>query len=125
MLAKRIFAWNIPVDSLPVRTGVEVATELQGRPLLRYVTYEGVHEQSHTGPTFVCPTAYAPADQVNWLALPRPELVRDYVLLLDPELIPSIKGPRWVSGGGGIEYVLPDGYGPEAVIVPGWAVPIR
>jgi hypothetical protein len=125
MLQKSIQGPEVPDHRLPKRSGREVAAELAGRLLYRYVPYTGVHEKGHSGPTFVCPTPYAGGDIIEWLALPRPDLVRDYVLLLDPALIAEIQGPRWCSLGGGIEYILPNGYLEDAIIPPSWAVRVR
>jgi hypothetical protein len=125
MVAKRIAPSGTRVEDLPVRPGTKVAGELGGRPLLRYVDYAAVHENQRTTMTFVCPTPYAPADQVEYLALPRPDLVRDFVIMLDPAAITEIAGPKWCDLGQGIEYVLLNGYPPQAVLAPGWAVKIR
>ncbi|QZY30612.1 hypothetical protein [Nocardioides coralli] len=125
MLLKILSAAHVPLDELPSRSGAEVATELAGRALLRYVAATGVHENSHPGPTFVTPTAYTSSELNSYLALPRPDLLRDHAIWIDPSRVDTILGPRWVHLGSGIEYVLPNGYTSDAVIEPGWAVQIR
>src|SRR5688500_10857079 len=68
-------------DGLPSRPGSEIARELGGRALLRYVDYKNVHEVSRDIPTFVTPTPYSVDEVRDYLALPRPELAREYVVL--------------------------------------------
>lgn len=125
MLDKQVASAGTPIEHLPVRSGVDVARELANRPLLRYVDYELVHEAGRTAPTFVCPTPYASTDQVEYLALPRPDLTREFVILIDAAKVTKVIGPRWCDLGSGIEYVLPDGYPEQAMMAPGWAVKIR
>jgi hypothetical protein len=125
MLGKTIQPSHCPTKDLPARTGAEVWDALNGRYLMRYVDYGSVHEAGREIETFVCPTPYAGEDLSEWLALPRPDLVRDYAVLIDPRGIAEIKGPRWCSSGGGIEYILPKGYPKEAIVSPGWAVRVR
>ena len=125
MLDKSVAPPGTPVASLPMRPGTEVAIELGGRPLLRYVDYNAVHETSRATSTFVCPTPYTAEDQTEYLALPRPDLTRDFVIVLDPAKIDSIAGPRWCDLGEGIEYILTAGYDETAIMAPGWAVKIR
>ena len=110
---------------LPERTGAEVAAELQGRALLRYLALDGMHERGSQREVFVTPTPYAPDDLGAYLALPRADLARTYALWLDPRMIDTIKGPRWVIGGQGIEYILPHGYPDTAIMPPGWGVKVR
>lgn len=123
--SKGIAPVGTPVSSLPVRTGQEVAAELGGRPLLRYVPFDLVHESYRHTQTFVCPTPYSPDDMASFLALPNPALRREFVIVLDPVKIQRIVGPRWCDLGQGIEYVLTDGYDPDAIMAPGWAVSVR
>jgi hypothetical protein len=120
-----IAAETTPTANLPIRTGTEVAIELNGRALLRYVDRWSAHESGRTIETFACPTPYTPSEVMRFLAPPRPDLLRDYVLFLDPKEIVVIRGPRWCNLGGGIEYVLPDGYPETAIIGPGWAVEVE
>lgn len=125
MLDKRIALVGTPVGSLPVRPGSEVADELGGRLLLRYVPVQFVHEKYRDTMTFVCPTPYASEDLGSYLALPNPTLLREFVIVLDPAKLDSIAGPRWCDLGQGIEYILTSGYPQAAIVAPGWAVRIR
>src|SRR4051794_7597686 len=97
MLGNAIYASACRTSDLPDRTGAEVAEELGGRYLMRYVDYSSVHEAGREIETFVCPTPYAGDELCEWLALPRPDLRRDYVVLIDPREIATVKGPRWCS----------------------------
>ena len=47
---------------------------------------------------------------MSWLALPAPDQPRPYALLLDPTNLQDVYGPRWVQMGGGIEYILANGF---------------
>ena len=124
MLDKGIAPVGTPIGHLAMRKGVDVALELAGRPLLRYVPLELAHE-TRDSETFVCPTPYSVDDLTAFLALPSPKISRDFVIVLDPAKIERIQGPRWCDLGQGIEYVLPNGYGADAIMAPGWAVPVR
>ena len=107
--------------------GIDPTKELDGRYLVRYLRrrQQGLFLRGAAGPVFVTPTAYSPDEVVSWLALPFPTDRVDLALLLDPRELgyrPSgplfrVYGPRWVPFGGGIEYLLFDGF-PEAAIVP-------
>jgi hypothetical protein len=112
--------------ALPLKSGTQVATELSGRFLLRYLRRIEVGQYGYgsTNRHFVTPTAYSPEECATWLLLPEPNVRRTYVLLLDATRIPEIRGPRWVEGGGGIEYILPNGF-PQSAIVNGWAMEVR
>lgn len=120
-----ILGRNTPETALPVKRGSDVAFELGGRYLLRYMLKPQVGEfcggssVSH----WVTPTPLAPADLPAYLALPHPTGKRTHVMFLDPALIPEIHGPRWVEGGKGIEYLLPHGFPGEAVFV-GWEIEV-
>ena len=103
---------------------MQVAAELGGRMLLRYLLRKQ-YQQFTAGSSqlhFVTPTPYSPTETVIWLALPNPTK-RDFVLFLDPAQIPAICGPRRVRLGGGLEYILPQGY-PAAALLVGWPVPV-
>jgi hypothetical protein len=107
---------------LPRKTGQLVARELGGRPLLRYGRMEQLTD-FHMGSDrvhYVTPTPYAPSDASQWLALPRLTESRIGVGLIDPLKLGDrpVLGPRWVWLGGGIEYVLPEGFPPEAAALP-------
>ncbi len=113
-----IAAGVTPDDSLPPKSGRDVAIELGGRYLLRYMLPRQVGKYALGSPDrhFVTPTAYSPEDTVSWLYLPKPNEKRRYVMLLDPAKIPYVQGPRWVHLGKGIEYILPHGFPREAVV---------
>jgi len=115
---------NTPLLAMPMRTGSDVAIELGGRFLLRYLLRKRYWQ--FTGGSsqlqFVTPTPYSPSEAVTWLALPNPTL-REFVLFLDPSQISVICGPRRVRLGGGLEYILPQGFPASARLV-GWPVPV-
>ena len=115
-----------PDMHLPARTGHDVARELGGRYLLRYVLEEqlGVFADGSDAAHYVTPTPYAPGETVVYLSLPRPASPRRYVMMLDPLRIAEIRGPRWVRLGPGIEYILPRGF-PRDALVWGWEQEVR
>lgn len=107
------------VEDLPDRHGLDVAQELGGRFLARYLTpsqvalfADGSTDRGH----WVSPTAIAPEDVVAWLALFAPLVKRQHALLLDAAMIEVIRGPAWVRLGQGIEYYLPGGFPKQAVV---------
>lgn len=106
-------------DALPSRSGDELAGELGGRLLLRYVREHEIEEAGNgtARAVWVTPTPYGPSDAVDVLALPRGWEPRDYLVLIRPERVREARGPRWVLGGGGIEYLLPFGYPSSAVVL--------
>ena len=115
---------------LPQLQGPQVAAQLGGRYLLRYLLPRQVSDVSiyardgSNAPHWVTPTPYAPDETVSWLALPVPTQSRLFVMLLDPEKITrTICGPRWVRMGKGIEYLLRDGFPKEALVFP-WALQV-
>ena len=114
-----------PDSALPSKTGSDVARELGGRYLLRYVLDDQVGEYlaGSTAPHWTTPTPYSATDTVSWLALPAPTLIRRYVMMLDPARIPQLLGPRWIRFGKGIEYLLPSGFPANAVVFP-WELEI-
>jgi hypothetical protein len=114
--------------SLAVRTGQEVADELNGRLLLRYVPDSSIDEVSEARAgieTFVTPTPYAVRDLSHYLALPMPDIPRNSVIMIDPRRVKEVRGPQRVLAGAGIEYVLTAGYDADAVVGPPWAVRVR
>lgn len=118
---------NVADDALPDRPGGEVADELGGRFLLRYLrTHQVGLLTGGTGSMqYVTPTPYAPEETVAWLALPAPRDPPSHVLFIDPALVDVVRGPRWVRLGGGVEYLLPFGFGRRALAAPGWEAEIR
>lgn len=115
-----------PDQSLPTNPGSIVASQLGKRYLLRYLMpsqlnlfalgNQSLLESFCRRPHYVTPTPFSPEETVSWLALPAPDQLRPYVLLLKPEKIDIIAGPRWVRMGGGIEYFLPKGFGLDAIV---------
>lgn len=116
-----------PQSGLMPRNHNQVTRELGGRYLLRYLLPYHLQRYFSGGPNslqvflnmghYVTPTPFSPEETVPWLALPTPNQPRPYVLLLKPELIGRvILGPRWVRMGGGIEYILPDGFDQNAIV---------
>lgn len=108
------------------KNGWQVTYELGGRYLLRYLLGHQTNKflngsnQTH----WVTPTPYRAQATISWLALPKPKRPRNFVLLLDPQEIEKIWGPRWVRFGHGIEYILPDGFPADAVVA-GWPKEVR
>lgn len=101
------------VEALPDRSGLEVANELGGRLLARYLTASqvtafgaGSTDRAH----WVTPTAISPDEVISWLALFGPHVARQHVLLLDPAKFDVIRGPSWIRLGQGLEYYLPSGF---------------
>jgi len=113
----------LPPFSLPMRAGGGVADELGGRLLLRYITDAqlGTFRLGSPDACYATPTPYTPEEASRWLVLPAPQILRRHVLLLDPRRIGTIQGPQWVAMGRGIQYILPNGFPPEAIVVPGAA----
>jgi hypothetical protein len=112
-------------EDLPRKSGTEVADELGGRYLVRYLLSHQLGRYLKGSPEkhFVTPTSYKPDEAVTWLALPLPGEPRPYVILLKPEPLTEVRGPRWVNLGGGIEYILPNGF-PDAALVMPWELRI-
>jgi hypothetical protein len=127
MLAQRpaiVYPSHTPLLGMPTRPGSDVAAELGGRYLLRYLIRKQ-YRQFTTGSTslqFVTPTPYSPTEVTSWLALPTPAR-REFVLFLDPMHLSNIRGPRRVLLGGGLEYLLASGF-PATAIVVGWPIPV-
>jgi len=127
MLAHRpaiVYPSHTPFSSMPSRTGPDIAVELGGRYLLRYLLRKQ-YRQFTTGsasPHFVTPTPYSPTEVISWLALPTP-VRREFVLFLDAMHLSDVRGPRRVLLGGGLEYLLASGFPANAVVV-GWPVPV-
>lgn len=119
---------STPDSKLGVPTQIQLTQQLGRRYLLRYLLpFQVVYFANGTSglPTsfvskthYVTPTPFSPEEAAAWLALPVPDQLRPYVVLLDPRLIPhtvKVAGPRWVRWGGGIEYVL-DSFPTNAVV---------
>jgi len=113
---------------MPNRQGAKVAGELGNRFLVRYLRATQLNEfrrGSIGRKHWVTPTAYEPDETIPWLALSPTLLAPSYALLLDPNKIPIIKGPRYVRMGAGIEYVLPNGFPANAIAGLPWEVNVR
>lgn len=119
---RTIFSLGTSDDILKnhTRTGHDVATELGNRYLLKYLVdsdaalfvpgrENDLDDFLQKNRHYVTPTPYSPEEAASWLVVPSPHLPRRYVLLLDPENIQEIWGPRWIRMGGGIEYIVPKG----------------
>lgn len=125
-----VYPRNTLDASLPERSGLEVSEEIGHRYLIRYLLQDqvGRFTRGSSDPHFVTPTPYSRDDLTRYLALPNPRRRRSYALILDPERIDIIKGPRWVRGGSGIEYLLPRGFTPDAIafrnVGPLWEIQI-
>ena len=119
-----VYPAHTPLHAMPARTGADVSAELGGRYLLRYLMRRQYGQFTTGSPNvnFATPTPYSPTETVSWLALPSP-MRRDFVLFLDPNSIPEVRGPRRVLLGGGIEYILPRGF-PASALVVNWPVPV-
>ena len=113
-------------EDLPEKTGTRVAGEIGGRYLMRYVLPNQLQALSDGSSRlqYVTCTPYAPEEVAGQLALPRATEPRSHVFVLQPSKLRKVFGPRWVKGGYGIEYLLPDGFEKDALVVP-WAVRVE
>ncbi len=117
-----IWPSNTKDDDMELRTGSEVAHELRGRVLLRYMPENAVPVDDGTVPDagpcrkkcWVTITPYGPTECIKALDLDPTRPPRPRVLLLDPKEISNIRGPRRIAGGLGFEYVLTEGYPSQA-----------
>ena len=108
---------------LPIRSGSEVASELGGRFLLRYLRANqvdsieaGLFDWSR--PQFTTPTPIPPREATALLRMPRSRNPATHALVIDPARVPHIQGPRYVAlGRMTIEYMLPDGIPQEALVL--------
>jgi hypothetical protein len=114
-----------PDSALPVRRGSDVAVELGGRLLVRYMlrrqlgSFAGGSVSKH----YVTPTPLSSDGLGSFLALPSVTERREFVMLIDPKAVPEVLGPRWVLAGEGIEYLLPNGFPPHALALP-WEIEV-
>jgi hypothetical protein len=115
-----------PDADLPLRRGVEVSSELGGRFLVRYMTRRqlGLFSGGSTGQHFVTPTPLSHSEVRAVLALPAVAQPRPFAMLIDPAKVADIRGPRWIRGGDGIEYLLPSGF-PANALPLAWEIEIR
>jgi hypothetical protein len=115
----------------PQRRGSDIAHELGGRLLLKYIlpAQVGTFRAGTEDECYATPTPYSSEEAARYLLLPRADIPRRQVLLLDPARIPWIQGPIWVALARGIQYILPNGFPGAAVVVPGapgvqWEIPV-
>ena len=118
-----IWPENAPLGVMPVRSGADVAEELAGRPLLRYVTDQ--HEPPTSRMVWATTTALCPRCAGPILHLPVQMTERHWVFLIEPAQVDEIQGPRRCIMGQGIEYILPSGYEGRALVPPGYGVRVR
>lgn len=116
---------NTPDNALPSKKGRDVAKHHGRRYLLRYLlpAQVGQYAGGSSARHFVTPTPIRPSHTVQFLTLPAPSRPRTHVLLIDLDKVDLVLGPRRVRFGRGIEYILPNGFPPDAVVV-GWEVEI-
>ena len=121
-----VSASSIHDSKLPQKSGAEVFRELHGRPLIRYLRREDVGRYllGDHNRHCVTPTPYTVDDMVSFLNLPDPLSDRTHCLLLNPARIPAILGPRHVHWGGGIEYILPQGFEQKDLLF-AWALEVK
>lgn len=119
---------NVDDDDLPY---CNPADQLHDRLLIKYIRedevekYSAMRGKSHfPGCHHVTPTPIACSDLKAALALPLKKRPK-YALLLLPEKLTSVRGPRRITGGYGIEYVLEDGFTSDAIAKPTWALEYR
>lgn len=111
------------LEEMPTRPGPDVARELGGRVLLRYVTEQHAPPTDRmvwTTVTPLCPRCSGPI-----LHLPQQVVARHWVFAIDPASVAEILGPRECIMGQGIEYILPRGYDQAALVPPGYGVRVR
>lgn len=122
MLHKRgvaVYDYHVPWPQMLRFDGQDVAAQLGGRYLLYFLRDEqlGTLVDGSSRMRYVTPTPYPPTgDMISALALPFADVMRPFVLMLDPAKLSNVRGPRRVKGGDGIEYVLVDGFPGDAVI---------
>ncbi len=111
-------AWSVPVVSagtpdidLPTLSGAELAHILNGRFLIRYLLERqlGTFLSGSAEHCYVTPTPYSSEECIGYLSLPEPLMRREHALLIRPDKLVEVIGPRRVRLGGGIEFILPGG----------------
>jgi hypothetical protein len=115
---------DVPDANLPF---CNPADQLGDRLLIKYLRPDEAEKYSilsgvsmFSGRHFVTPTPIAARDLVSVLALPPLGKRPCWLLLLRPEKLLAVKGPRRIQGGYGVEYVLEDGFSTLAIAEPGW-----
>jgi hypothetical protein len=115
-----------PDDALP--ECFDLDQQLGGRLLIKYVRSDSVSYFSKLsgvanfpGVHYATPSPIAARDLQSALNLP-PLRLPQYALLLAPERLSKVVGPRRISGGIGVEYLLLDGFSVDAIVPPGWSM---
>lgn len=118
MLLARTAIAPVDADLSSLPRVANLPDQLGGRYLLRYLLRSqlGTLTSGTSDTQFVTPTPYAPEETISWLTLPPASGSREWVLLLDPNQLTNVYGPRWVRLGGGVEYILASGFSAEAVV---------
>ena len=114
----KIYRPGTPLVRMPLFQGNTLKTQLGGRYLFRYLRGDQVGKLGNGIRTrqYVSPTPYSPGEAVKWLALPRPNFPPTFAIFLIPDCLRNIRGPRYVLLGGGIEYILEDGFDKNAIV---------
>lgn len=114
---------SVPDNKLPL---CNPAVQLGDRLLIKYLRPDEVETYSilsgisrFPGVHYVTPTPIAARDLMTVLALPPPQK-RSWALLLRPGNLSSVRGPRRITGGVGIEYVLENGFSSVDLAEPPW-----
>ena len=96
----------------------DLSNEIGGRAVIRYLRANQLRRflQGTQDAQYVTPTPYSPEEAVKWLATPYANMDLSYALLLDSTKLNDVVGPRTVRLGGGIEYILTSGFGPDAIL---------
>ena len=103
------------------RPGMEIAQELAGRLLIRYLMPSQIGQfiDGSDRETFTTPTPYTAIEAIRWLNLPFANVPRAHGLTLDPRKVNWIIGPMYAVFGGGIQYILPEGFNRDAIVTSG------
>lgn len=114
---------DTPDDDVPY---CNPADHLGHRLLIKYVRADEADKfnkltgVSHfSGRHYLTPTPIACRDLMRVLALP-PTKRPQWALLLRPDRLTSVRGPRRIKHGFGVEYILEDGFSSDAMDDPPW-----
>jgi len=110
---------SVGFDALPE---CDPHDQLHGRLLIKYLTTADVERFgeaagiSHfSGMHSVTPTTIASSDLATLLGPGGPESAQFHALVLRPDRLGSVRGPRWFRDKLGIEYVVGDGFSSAAI----------
>lgn len=98
---------------IPIRTGPQIAAELAGRKLIRFALtqFDDYDKGGRDGKeTWLTLTPACAQCSGVFFHLPRERVERHWAILVDPEKVGDIEGPRRCQMGYGFEYRLPHGY---------------